>query len=898
MAYSGLDAKKLLQNVANSQVLSGQPQLTPEQQAQQQAPQQNTTGLVAAPTAQPTTPIQTNVGKPAPSSGSFTNLQQYVQKNQPGADKLSGAVQQNLQTAAERAKKDIAQTQQKFGTELESGSLQGRDTAVQEALKVAQRAAGGIQTPVSIEDRTAKYKQPIETLQAGIATTQKQLDDAKKSQESFQQYQSGLAEANKLADYSKNYANWMSKVGQDRNKTDNTSYQGELLSKELGKDNLFLHNASEDILRSQYGGKREALVADIQRDPSAFLSALMSRAGRTGDPVNDAIAEASRLSKVKPNTSGAIIQDAQVMPKYRDMAAEVSSLQKNLGRSQQDVELYQGLSKLTPEQANIPEILKQAANFEGDVSEERFKEILNAAYGGPRNLYDIQGYDKALSNTREAERRLGMVSDRGIQQDLLDTTFKGQGRDYTSGLRGLDQLLLGTPERLQQLQQTKKGIGSVQDVMSQAENLARLTSSERSDLIDQIKQQSRGQVQNVASARAGQVDERLANVVQNWDKLPQYFRDAIGKGQGNVGLSDVEAAILGVNTGEGLYNTVKDVGINNLIQANKAEKEQLVSKSEQSQLAELQRLAQMGQDYGVQGSGLDYKSAYQDAERAGTQTAFDAINTQKLREYLNEAENKFRDTAGKTTIAGTGVGASEYKDWKGKTKLKYERANISANMKDVLSKAGYDFNAVQEAADKGNPESKAILEAAAGLARGEGSDSLKEIPEETMAAIYGMYGPILGQKYLGDLGKVAEAPIKAVGKISDKVSEIDKNLGGIGNLFTMGGLNFATGALGGLTGSSKAKAVDTAYQYALQNAQKDLAKNTQAQLQNVGFTNRFDVNADNEAARARRLQLAQTLAQLDPTNTKTTDEQVVENPFTNTQDMLQLARRINKGYRR
>jgi len=897
MAYTGLDAKKLLQNVANSQVLSGQPQPSQQDQLaqqQQQPNQQNTTGLVQPTTSQPSqsSQVQSNIPKPAPSSGSFTNLQQYVQKNQPGAQKLAGAVQQNLQTAAERARKDISQTQQKFGTELESSSLQGRDTAVQEALKVAQKAAGGVQQQQAAVDNSAKYKQPIEQLQSKVQQDQSRLDAAKRSQEQYQEYSANVPIYNQI----QSYLNEVNKTG--------TSLHGS------GKVNQFFRDPAQAramaglIMNTQdpivsTAGNVDAMRNDIRSafNSQDFINKAASILGGSAKYYQDFASGAANA--VDPNSDMVGVYGLSAAPKYADRSKEIAAIQDKLTRQQQDIDLYTGLSKIAPKQQDIPEILKQASQFGGDVSEQRFKDIINAAYKGPGNLYDIQGYENALANTREADRRLGMLGERGIQGELLDTTFKGKGRDYTGGLRGLDQLLLGTPDKLQQLQQTKKDIGSVQGTMSQAENLARVDAKTRTDLINQIRQDARGNVQNVAGARAGQVENRLAGVLENWDKLPQYFRDAIGKGTGNVKLSDVEAAILGVESGEGLYNTIRDLGPQGVIKTAKADRDALVSKAEQGQLSELQRLAQMNQDYGVQGSGLDFRSAFQDANKAGTQTAFDALDSENLRRVLNEAEGGFRESAAKSTASGTGVGHDRYKSGF-RSRDVYIRKDLSANVKDVLAKSGYDFNRPMSEQIT-NPE---LIKALGTVARGDELDVSK--PTTLMGSIGNSltgnpaegFGEA-GMEMLG-LGKIT--PV-ALGKLGldhfNNVTGIAKDyVPGAKALSAITGVDAVAGLAGNFFGSGKGNAQRTAAANAQRQAEANLQANLQGILNQQGFTNRLSVDADDLDVRNRRLALAQTLAGIDPTNTKDIDSEMVQNPFAENQDLLQLARRINSGYRR
>lgn len=892
MAYLGLDAKKLLQNVANSQVLSGQPQLTPQDQAKQNeqqnqaVPPQNTVGMISS--DQSTTPQQQTANKGVPSSGSFTNLQNYVQKNQAGSNQLAGAVGQNLQTAAERAKTNIAQTQQKFGTELEAGSLQGRDTAVQEALKVAQTAAGGIQEQKTQEDLQAKYKQPIESIQNTLQSNNQKLADLQAAQKQYNAYSAAAPQYDKISNYLDKYSGNISGAWNAGN-----------INPVFGASNMLKVNAAIKQMVTPIINQRY----DINNKIAAYLKTdeakqkLAKALGVDTSYYNDWKSGAGTAAPA--NSDNMLIQGISAAPKYSDRSKDIAATQSQLQKQQQDLELYQGLAKLQPTPEQIPDILKNASTFGGDVSEERFKDIINAAYKGPGNLYDIKGYEDALANTREAERRMGLVNDRGIDSNLLDTVFKGKGRDYTSGERGLDQLLLGTPDKLQQLQETKKNIGSVQDILTKAETGAKLNAQERTDLINSIKGQARGEVQQTAEARNKQVEDRLSGVVKNWDKLPQYFRNALVKkaSDGTTKLSDVEAAMLGVSSGEGLYNTIRDQGINNVIKTTTANKEALVSKAEQSQLANLQKLAEMADTYNQQGNDLNYKSGYQNADIAGTQTAYDALDAQHLRDVLNEAETGFRGAAN-TNIAGTGVGHDRYKSGFRSHDV-WIRKNLSANLKDVLQKSGYDFNKPlnQQTA---NPE---LIKALGAATRGEDVD-ISEVPNlksVTQAALIGAPGGITDS--LMDsfgLGKYSPGALAAKGvNIAKSGLNTLNNIPIVNNPIlnpALFGANAVANLAGNFFGSGKGHAQDTATRNATNAAIQNLQGNLTNKLNTLGFNNRIAVDSEDPAVRARRLQLAQTLAGIDATNTKNADNQLVENPFD--QDILQFAKRINQGYRR
>ena len=885
MAYLGLDAKKLLQNVANSQVLAGQPAIPPQTptDATVQPGQQNTAGMIDvsanAPSQAPPSPT---LGKATPSSGSFTNLQKYVQKNEPGSAKLAGAVGQNLQTAAERAKTAIAQTQQKFGTELESGSLQGRDTAVQEALKVAQQAAGGVQQQKTAADLQAVYKQPIESLQTQISAGTPKLAEMQAAQKQYQGYSAATPIFGKVDSYLKGFTNNI-----------DAAWGAGNINSAFGVSNISkVNKALSDLYNPIYQSGRniqEQTTAMLQSD--AARKAVAQALGADTSYYSD-WKSGNKAAPSAPGIGGAIIQDIAPQAKYFDQSKAIASQQEAQNKAQQDLELYQGLANMQQAPEVIPELLKTASTFGGDVSEQRFKDIINAAYKGPGNLYDIKGYEQALASTKESERRMGLLGPRGLDASLLETVFKGKGRDYTAGQKNLDQLLLGTPEKLQQLQATKAGIGSAQDVMTAAETGARGSAAERTDLINQLKSQARGGVQDVATARSGQVESRLGSVIQNWEKLPQYFRDAITKqagGTGNVKLSELEAQMLGVGSGEGLYNVVRDLGIGGVIKSGVADKEKLISQAEQSQLANLQKLAEMGDTRGVAGDQLGFTSAYQDPTKAGQQTAYSALDTENLRKVLNEAETGFGSAAAGSNIVGTGVGSDRYKSGF-KSKTVNVRANLNANLKDVLTKAGYDFNKPMST-QTSDPR---VMAAVTALAKG-GNNILT--PDNSWFSGDPNEWGALGAQYLNKtMGMGAFLPenmqvLTNINKGMASLEDISRKIPLVG-----GSIGGAIGSIGGLWGSGAGHAQSTAAKNAARAAQADLKAKVAAQLGKLGYSNRLDISNEDPAVRARRLQLAQTMGGIDLTNTQLADTQTDRTLFA--QDPLEFARRINASNRR
>jgi hypothetical protein len=973
LAFISNDPKKN-QQVINSQVLAPGSNAASEQAQDAMLAQQDKASPIPSQAPQVTQARQPSTPRSA-SSGTFTNVQQYIDKNKTAAQRMGESVQQNVQSAADIARKNIEQTQGKFSTEVERGSLQDRDTAVEEAKKVALAAAGGVQqaplegkealefqqkaredflrenladkydtfqskydklnnqqfndtittnavrdgirtryihTRVTAEEQRQKalnelYKQyGIDTFaldnvgrqanapvnyNSQISGIQSQLDEYNKS---LNEHRLGQKDFEKFTDYSK-------KVG-DIFKIQKTVGNGilhdksSLSKKQSAMANLIgVHpNTFNQIVHySAYSPHYKDMVKKYGIDPLRvpghrnpgnmqqenklllfYTDLVANHAGKKIDPILRDALETNLNAPLRPQqsankTSGSalnritnavanqgreerFIADPLTNPKYFDRTAEIKDLEKKTKMAGEDISMYQELAKVVPPQQLIPEILQKASEFDGEVTEERFRDIINAVYQGPYRLSQIKGYDDTVGKVSEADRRLALINKAGVSGDLLRTTFQSPGRAYTRGQEQLDSLLMGQGDTLRNLLNAKQEIGNVGDTLSQAQQAAMSEAATRQDEIEDIRTGARSKVQGISDARAEQIEGRLSQVIQDWDKLPQYFRDALTRNVANnqgYDVSALESQLLGVQGGEGLYNAIKDLGIENVIKATQADRNKLISQREFGNLQNLQRLAEMADDYGVPGSDLTFRSGYQDENLAGTQTAMDALDTQHLRDTLNDREYRFGQAVNKK-IEGTGVGHDRYKSG-GRSRDVWERVNLDTNLKNALAKAGYKFDRPQNE-NFANPEAVTDL---AQYIQGISDPSWDKKtpmkldltdPQSYLSSNVGMF--------TGDF--LTGIPIgSSIGQFGTNLinSVLDKIPGG-------------GGIIGGLFNSGKGNAYNTARTNAFNAAKADLARNIQKELEKQGFGNRFRIDDSNQAVRDRRAALLKILGQTDLTN--------------------------------
>ena len=169
MAYDASNINENDQQVAGSTPLSQGGGTSPAAQGQDQgasqgpsAPATIQAGQSSTQASQSQQPKQSN--KPA-SSGMFTNIQNYVQKNQPSAQKMAGAVSQNVGNQASEIRQVAEQKKAQQASALQANQA-AMDKQKQEAASIIQQqtgvAVGGFQPPAQTQDQTPAQTPNIE----------------------------------------------------------------------------------------------------------------------------------------------------------------------------------------------------------------------------------------------------------------------------------------------------------------------------------------------------------------------------------------------------------------------------------------------------------------------------------------------------------------------------------------------------------------------------------------------------------------------------------------------------------------------------------------------------------------------------------------------------------------
>lgn len=462
-----------------------------------------------------------------------------------------------------------------------------------------------------------------------------------------------------------------------------------------------------------------------------------------------------------------------------------------------------------------------APDYTQGLDTQRFQDVINAQYKGPESLRSSGLYDPISQKVQTAQSKINQAQTAKGREDLLKDTFS-QNRQYNRGQNKLDSLLLNTSkEGVQGLLDQRAKAGNLQQALQSAENTSSNLATNRANEIKGLQAQARESFTGEQKAERDATDARLANVVQDWDKLPEYFKEVLRNNPaGAVNLGSQEAGILGIKSGEGLYNLGE-----NAIKTAVSDEERLISRDEQARQFALAQLA--GLDTSRM---LDTNVKYSDLAKAGTQTAADALDLAGTRAALNEAEKNFREQAMSQNIVGSG-------SKKNKTSGKRYYSEAQANLGDVLKNAGYNFDAPLET-QVGNADLLRGAAASTGMAQDVDN--------------FGLSGEIMNpySDNSNTVSKVAQGAI-------------DPMLGGTNALLRGLGVNNPLSNVGSLFGSGANSAQSKSI--ASSAAQADLQNKLQQAISQSGFQNRASV-ADTEQTRSRSEALRAMLAKMDKTN--------------------------------
>ncbi len=335
-------------------------------------------------------------------------------------------------------------------------------------------------------------------------------------------------------------------------------------------------------------------------------------------------------------------------------------------------------------------------------SMETYSNIINAQYQGPQSLQQAGLLDQTARMTQVAQQALQQTQSASGREQLLRDTY-GKNRDYTRGQSKLDALLLNTSQpAVKALQQQAQQAGNIQQQLQEAQNVSANEATRRAEAIQGISSGARTAFTTARTAEEAASNQYIQDVLANWDKLPEHFRNALteaqiktgatgnkdfdyytgSKNQGNTyNLSREEAQILGLTPGQGLFGVTPD----KIQAAQRATGSELITKDQLSRQLALSQLAELDKSRALQKDLM-----YTDLEKAGTKDIFSSLDTQKLKAVQDENRKAMeKELAGKSSaLASTEdarLAAQMVSLGRRPTDARYQ----DFNWMDILKRGGY-----------------------------------------------------------------------------------------------------------------------------------------------------------------------------------------------------------------
>lgn len=833
------------QNQQNNELGMNNPQQTPASaQPQQEQPQQMQSAAPSAPAPQAQQPAAPQVK--APSSG-MSSFQQYQKANQGTAqNRLGQAVQSNLQKNANQAQGALQRGQTNFQQLMEQGTLANRQNAVADVTKAAGQARN-IYTGDLAADKAAQQGL-VQSSQARAA----EIDQQK------------AAETQAIA---------QERANLEQQRKDEYTRRVQEASANL---------ANQNKLAQEYGnGVGEGGASIGPRNLGEVIQA---------QKAYDAAKKDTALTDFGTDKTAALAQ--------REQQLAFADFQK-----------AQATDQGTAAQKQLDELNSRQFTTGVDADmQKRFADIINARYSGPQSLRETGSYDETLNRVNKAQDLATMAKTAGGREDLLAQLYGRPGAEYTRGMSRLDAALLNTnKDAMQGIQAEAQKLGGTRDALARANVDTQLAAQNRSKEIADIRGQSREEFSKQQEAEKALTEGRLDQAIASGNEFAQYFKDQLSGKTGTTQLNPYEAALLGVSSGEGLYNLGGDA-----VKTAQLERGKMISKDEFARQQALANLAKLDQS-----NELKQELKYADESLAGTQSAADALDLEGTRAALNDAETAFRQQAEAANISGYGTGKASKGNWMGK-KTKTAQTTIRNNVADMLTAAGYDMNS-----EVGQNAAKSILSDEQATAKFlTGSNRQNEVSQDgTLMGVLqgGVAGASLGSAggpvgtaigagagalaggYVGggtaDQFQAQEELYRSLGlsPVADVMrggrelgqGAFDATYGKALNAVGLGSLGSnISSTIGGINTGALAKAAKAKANVA---AKKDLLKNYKNYLSGAGFSNRLGVSATDKAAVDRLGGLQQLLSKLDKTNVNTVNspssEQIQErnmNPSTGT----------------
>lgn len=805
-----------------------------------------------------------------PSSGNFTNVQTYVDKNKQSSEGLGQGVANKLNTTADIARKNLEGVNKQYGQSVQAGSLDDYGNAVNQAQTAFNEAANITAENKKWNANQASMYTPTKTADGKYSVADQALVDANKARATFgdgttKEYATQAEAQDAINTYNTANPGYYtygdkSPLSVSNNRLSdilNASYQGpNELNEMSGYGNAY--NQYQDLgqLQNQAlgsGSKTELLNRTFATPNTEYnlgnklLDELLLGQGNANKILTDTAkglgkSESGKVGDEFSNVAKGARELAQTQTKEMENIKNSARTALNDTATGRNAEVNERINSVIQDWDKYPQYFKDRFAKELD-SHNKLSE-LNKQYTAVSSKY--QGGEEGAKNRLNTLKTIAPSIENFSVTNAVGNNEKVN--KYDQAVRQLQSMFGGTNQESAEAQYL------VDSMAGTIDNMRRQVQQDETTLknlgfnvpISELTQTGEGysQISSIENA-ISQLKNEYNSLMSDLPKMSafdpnikNYDPNAL-----NVNLSQLESEALGIQGGEGLYDILNKQGVDGLFKTATADKNKLVSKDEQAQLARLQSLAELAKGYGSEGSGIDYRNQFTDKDLAGTQNATSALDMDNFKNLLQGAERDFRTDAAGSNVVGQGYGTGSSGGLLD-TKRAQAWKTVDTNFGDLLGKADAYRNMYSDEGTDNN-----LLRQIANSAQGK----------ETFGAGY------VNPNLYDTVDQVAGIPQALMNQLTGGASNSNAGRAAINyGMLT----NPATAALslgnivGGFVGGSKEEAQARADAQAYENAIGSLRQNVENKINTTGLKNQFGVKANN----AQDLELYKLLGMLDTTN--------------------------------
>lgn len=588
-----------------------------------------------------------------PSSGLQTNVQTYAQKNQASSQKLGTAVAGKLQNTSDIAKQNLANVEKKYSQGIESGSIANRNTAVNEATN-AFNEASTIQGPTrTFKENAATLYNPTKTTEGAYSSEDQALVDSNKARVTYgdgstKEFATAADAQNEIDTYNKSNPGYYT-YGDERALSTSNDRLSEILNAEYkGPRDLNeirgyndTYNKIQDVSQLQNQALKSGSKEELLKRTFSAPTGEYNKGNRTLDDLLLGQGDAANTLKTTAEKLGST-PTGKIQDEF-------------LARTK---EARQQATQRSSEMDQIKDSARQALT---ETAAGRSKEVNDRIEGVVKDWDKYPTYFKEKFQQELDKHNIG--SQKKQEYDSLAPQY--------NNLKNIVDAELPKKQAYEYL--LSRGTLQVSPEIEKFASQIAYQATKNGQGFDLYNRELSTINNNVNALK--NTESQLNSLAQYADYDPNAL---------NIGLSQLEAESLGVQGGEGLYNILKEQGVDGLIKTATADKNKLVSADEQSQLARLQSIAQLAKDYGAEGSDVNVVNPFSNRDLAGQQTALSALDMDNFRDKLQGAEKAFRTDAAASTITGTGTGSGSSSGLFGKKRASATQS-VSQNFGDILS---------------------------------------------------------------------------------------------------------------------------------------------------------------------------------------------------------------------